>query len=104
MRTRIVLFAAVVAVILGIASPYMIVPTPDMSRFLYAWFYWLPGLADYWLWPESDTTFIALNMAVFTVQYLAVFALTWATVPLARTLRDFMRPHKHRGGLLRPRA
>lgn len=104
MRMRTIFFVAVVAIILGVASPYLADPTPDMSRALYAWFYWLPGLVGSWLWPESDIAFMALSMAVYAVQYFAAFALASATVPLARIVRDFMRPHKHRDGLLQPRT
>lgn len=100
MRTRIiVLFAA--AVVLGVASWYVVDPSPDMSSFTSAWFFWLPGWVHYWLWPETALGLMAMTMAVYTVQYLALFALLAALAPIARLVRDFMWPHKHRGGLVR---
>ena len=84
MLVRTMFFGAVVAIILGVTSPYVIVPTPDVSRLVYAWLYWP--------WLEPDTAFMALNIAVFTIHYLTVLALAWAIGRLARTLRDFMRP------------
>jgi hypothetical protein len=99
LSNRSIFLLAAVAIILGVASPYMVDPTPDTSRLVFAWFYWLPGVVGYWLWPESETAFMALWMWVCTLQYFAVFMFLAAVAPL---VRDFLKPHKHRGGLIRP--
>lgn len=72
------------AVVLGIASPYMVNPAPDMSAVVFAWFYWLPGIVTYWLSPEGDAAFMALSMAVYTIQYIVAFVLAALTVQAGR--------------------
>ncbi len=82
MRMRAACLLAAIAVALGIASPWLTDLALDAEGYrrpvLYHWFYWLPGQVSYWLWPESDAAFMALGMAVYAVQYLALFGLVWA--------------------------
>jgi hypothetical protein len=103
MRMRIIVLFAI-AVVLGIASWYVVDPSPEMSSLASAWFFWLAGWVHLWVWPKSALGFTAMTMAVYTVQYMALFALVAALAPVARLVRDFMRPHKHRGGLVDRRA
>jgi hypothetical protein len=103
MRIRIIVLIAV-AIGLGIASWFVADGSPDMSTFTSAWFFWLAGWVHYWVWPDSATGLMAMTMAVYTVQYLVLFTLLTALAPIGRLVQDFMRPHKHRGGLLNRRA
>lgn len=100
MRIRIIVVLLLAAILLGIASWYMVSPTPDMPRLVYLWFYGLAGLVDYWIWPESNFGFMVMSMTVYTVQFILLFALVASIVPAAHLIRDFLRPHKHRTGLL----
>jgi len=64
----------------------------------------MPIRVIYWLEPESDFAFLTLWRAVLTLQYSAVFFLVWASVPLARFIQHFIKPHRHRTGLLQRSA
>lgn len=99
MRARIIVLL-VTAVLLGVASWYLVHPSPEMSSFASAWFFWLAGWVHLWMWPESAIGLMAMTIAVYTVQYLALFALLAALVRSAHLIRNFLRPHKHRGGLV----
>jgi hypothetical protein len=101
MRARKIVGLFAIAVVLGIASWYAVEPSPEMSSLASAWFFWLPGWAHYWLWPESAIGLMAMTIAVYTAQYFAVFLFLAAGAPLAR---DFLQPHKHRVGLLGRRS
>ncbi len=81
---RSIILLAAAAVVLGIASPYMVNPAPDMSAVVFAWFYWLPGIVTYWLSPEDDAAFMALAMAVYAIQYFFALALAALTVQAGR--------------------
>jgi hypothetical protein len=105
MRFRTICLLSAAAIVMGVASPYLTgVALDDQYRripFLYDWFYLVPGVLNHWLDPESDTAFMALHMAVLTVQYLIVFV---AVPPAVSLAGDFLRPHKHRGRLVDRRA
>jgi hypothetical protein len=91
------------SIVLGIMSPLMVNPTPDMSAVVFAWFYWLPGLVNHWLSPEDDAAFMALAMARV---HGAVLDRLWLGrgCTAGRSIGDgLMRPHKHRGGLMCPK-
>jgi hypothetical protein len=73
----------------------------------HAWFYALPTMVDLWLWPEGPTLMLLLAMAVFTVQYLALFATVVGLLQFAQVAQDFISSYKHRrsaGSLMRRRA
>jgi hypothetical protein len=99
MRSRIIVLFAIAAV-LGVASWYVVDPSPGMSSFTSAWFFWLPGWVHYWIWPESALGLMAMTMAVYTVQYVVLLGLLAGLRPIARLVQDFLRPHKHRNGLV----
>jgi hypothetical protein len=100
MKNRAILLC-IAAVILGIGSPFAAGAFANSP--LHAWFYLLPTAVDQWLWPEGDLQMVALAMAVFTIQYLALFAVATAAPPLIRIALDFLSPPRHRRGLMRPR-
>lgn len=100
MRIRIIAVLIAIAVVLGVASWYLVDSSAEMSGPAYAWFFWLPGWAHYWLWPESAFGLMVMTMAVYAVQYLAVFGLLVLLPCAARVMRDFLRPHQHRAGLI----
>jgi hypothetical protein len=93
--------AIAVSIALGVGSWYAVDPSPGMSALASVWFFWLAGWVHYWVWPESASGLMAMTMAVYTLQYLALFALLAALRPAARLVQDFMRPHKHRSELVR---
>jgi hypothetical protein len=102
MRYRLMLWLAAAALELGMASFFIASPTSD--GFLYAWFYWLPSIVSYWVNPEADAAFVALSMAVYTVQYLALFGLlAWSTVAVKFAV-DFVGLAKHKRVLTHRRA
>jgi len=102
MRYRLMLLLAATAFGLGIASFFIASPASD--GFLPAWFYLLPGIVSYWVDPEADTAFVALSMAVYTAQYLALFSLLAWTPAAVKFAVDFIGPPKHRRILARRRA
>jgi hypothetical protein len=109
MRTKSIwLLAAATAIALGIVSPYFSGLAVDRQLHnvpvVFEWFYWLPTLVDFWLAPESDLAFMTLWRVVLTLQYLAVFAMIWASTHLTIVLQHFVKPHRHRGGLVSRRA
>lgn len=111
MRKHIVLQMFAAAIALGIASPFLInlgPPGAETSDSLFhAWFYALPTIVDLWLWPEGPILMLLLAMAVFTIQYLALFAGVAGLLQLAKVAQDFFSPYKHRrsaGSLMRRRA
>jgi hypothetical protein len=107
MRTRAICLLAAAASALGIISPFITGMAVDSDfksiPFVY-WFYWLPGLVTYWIDPESDSAFMAVSMAVYAVQYLALFGVIWSSTRAAAVVLHFINPHRHRGGLVRRRT
>jgi len=95
---RSIVLLAFAAAVLGIASPYLVDPAPDMSAVVFAWFYWLPGLVSYWLSPEDDATFMALAMAVYAAQYVVLFAGAVMAIPLVKVVVGFARAPRKAGG------
>jgi hypothetical protein len=105
MRIRTVCLLAATAIALGVASPYLDHLCLDDQHhripFLYDWFHWLPGIISYWLEAESDTAFMALWVAICVLQYLMLFVALWALARFVTLLHHFIRPHRHRAGLIR---
>lgn len=97
MRKIIILVLA--AYVLGFVSPWL--ASPDNGPVLYAWFNWLPFLADQWLLPESASLALALDVSVLAVQYIALFAAVVALRPMGKALVDFLSAPRHRSGLVR---
>lgn len=103
MRSR-WLFYMIVAIVLGAVSPAVasLTSVVDLSN---------PSLFDWWflIGPLTFATYVSpvaeyrvpLWNAIYTLQYLALFAAMAAFVPLARFLRDFVGRPRHRGGLVR---
>lgn len=91
----------IAAVFFGIASPFLAGIFADGP--LHPWFFVLPTAVDLLLWPEGESLMLALAMLVFTLQYLALFAVAVATPPLIRLAQDFLAPPRHRSGLIDPR-
>lgn len=103
MRYRLMLLLAATA-LLGVASFFIASPVNGSDSVLHAWFYFLPGIVSYWVSPETDTAFVALAIAVWAVQYLALFSLlAWSPV-LVKFAVDFVGPPKHRRILTRRRS
>lgn len=99
---RLMLLLGAIASALGVASFF--IASPGSDGLLHGWFYLLPGIVSYWVDPETDTAFVALAMAVYTAQYLALFGLlTWAPAAV-RFAVDFVGPPKHRRILARRRT
>lgn len=99
------------AVALGVASPFLVHLGPagaaTSDGLFHAWFYAMPTMVDLWLWPEGPILMLLLAMAVFTVQYLALFAAVVGLLQFAKVAQDFISPYKHRrsaGSLMRRRA
>lgn len=57
---------------------------------LYAWFFLMPTLVDQALWLEDPSAILAVAVAVYAVQYLALFGLLEGGSRLARVARDFL--------------
>jgi hypothetical protein len=95
-----VIAAAVLAAVSpAIASLRTVVDLSDPSLFDW-WFLVLPLTID--MVVSTDPAYrIPLWIAVYAVQYLALFAVTANVAPLVRVARDFIGPPRHRGGLLR---
>jgi hypothetical protein len=111
MRKRTVLLMCAAAVVMGVASPFLVAfGPPDAATsdgLFHAWFYLLPTAVDQWLWPEEPIVMQLLAMAVLAAQYLALFGAVAGLLQIARVMHDFIRPHKHRRGaasLMRRRA
>lgn len=68
----------VLAIVLGYLSPWL--ASPDDGAILFAWFNWLPILADQWLLLDG-TPALVLDVSILAAQYLAVFV---AAAPLLR--------------------
>ena len=100
MRYRLMLLLAAIALGLGIASFFIASPAIGSDGFLHAWFYLLPGIVSYWVSPEANTAFVALAMAVYTAQYLALLSLLVWSAALVKFAVDFVGP-KHRRILAR---
>ena len=96
------------SVFLGTFSPALVSLGGDFSDptarhgLFYAWFYWLPVHVDQLLMPDGDVLTIGLAMATYIVQYAMLFAVLRVAAKTGRVLMDFMRPHKHRAGLIQP--
>jgi hypothetical protein len=101
-RYRLMLLLAATALGLGIASFFIASPAND--GFLHAWFHLLPGIVSYLVSPESDTAFVALTMAVYTVQYLALCSLLAWSPEAVKFAVDFIGRPKHRRILTRRRS
>jgi len=98
-------FAAASA-FLGTFSPALVSVGGDFSDptsrhgLFYAWFYWLPVHVDQLLMPDSGALTIGLGMAVYMLQYAALFTVMKIVAKSGQVLVDFLRPHKHRAGLI----
>jgi hypothetical protein len=94
------------SVFLGTFSPAFISLGGDFSDpasrhgLFYTWFYWLPVHVDQLLMPDGDALTIGLAMAVYIAQYAMLLAVLKVASNSARVFVDFMRPHKHRAGLI----
>jgi len=111
MRKPTVLKLGAAAIALGAASPFLVNLGPagaaTSDGLFHAWFYALPTMVDLWLWPEGPILMMLLAMAVFTVQYLALFAAVTGLLQFAKVAQDFISPYKYRrsaGSLMRRRA
>jgi hypothetical protein len=111
MRKHTVLKLGAAAIALGVASPFLINLGPagaaTSDGLFHVWFYAMPTMVDLWLWPEGPILMLLLTMAVFTVQYLALFAAIAGLLQLAKVAQDFISPYKHRrsaGSLMSRRA
>ena len=111
MRKQTVLKLGAAAIVLGVASPFLVNFGPagaaTSDGLFHAWFYALPTMVDLWLWPEGPILMLLLAMVVFSVQYLALFAAVVGLLQCAKVAQDFISPHKHRrsaGSLMRRRA
>jgi hypothetical protein len=99
------LFAAV-SVFLGTFSPALVRLGGDFSDpasrhgLFYVWFYWLPTRVDWLLMPNSDALTLGLAIAVYVAQYATLLAVVAAVAHTGRILLDFLKPHKHRAGLI----
>lgn len=60
----------------------------------------LPLTFDMYVSPAAEYR-IPLWIAIYTIQYLALFAAMAASGPVVRFLRDFIGRPRHRGGLVR---
>jgi hypothetical protein len=95
------------SVFLGIFSPALVPLGRDFSDpvsrhgLFYIWFYWLPVQVDRLLMPDGDALTLGLAMAVYVAQYATLFAAVVAAAHMGRILLDFLKPHKHRAGLVR---
>jgi hypothetical protein len=69
--------------------------------FFYAWFYWLPTRVDLLFMPGGYELMMGLALAVYVAQYAIVLVAINLTLRGMRIVIDFVRPHKHRGGLVR---
>jgi hypothetical protein len=69
--------------------------------FFYAWFYWLPIRVDLLFRPNGYELTMGLACAVYVVQYVGVLVAINLTSRVVGTMIDFLRPHKHREGLVR---
>lgn len=101
---------AMAAFVLACASPFIahlgggFADPATHHGIFYVWFMAIPATVDQLVWPESDVGMIMLAVMVYTVQYLALFALLAAPLPAARFLQDFIAgPQHRRDGLVRPR-
>ena len=111
MRKHTVLKMGAAAIALGVASPFLVNLGPagaaTSDGLFHAWFYALPTMVDLWLWPEGPIPMLLLAMVVFTMQYLALFAVVAGLLQFAKVAQDFISPYKHRrsaGSLMRRRA
>ena len=111
MRKHTVLKMCAAAIALGIASPFLVNLGPPGAAtsdgLFHAWFYALPTIVDLWIWPEGPISMLLLAMAVFTMQYLTLFAGVAGLLQLANVAQDFFSPFRHRrtaGSLMRRRA
>ena len=95
MRKAIFVLAAIV---LAYFSPWM--ASPDDGLILWAWFNWLPTLAAQWSMTDSQPLALAVDVAVLTAQYLALFAVIGLLRPLAMLAADFVKGPRHRNGLV----
>jgi hypothetical protein len=94
------LFLAVVSLVLAsVGGDY----TDPASRhgFFYAWFYWLPVRIDLLFMPGGYELMMGLVFAVYIAQYGIVLVAINLAARGARTVIDFIRPHRHRVGLAR---
>jgi hypothetical protein len=66
----------------------------------YIWFYWLPVHVDRLLMPDGDVLTIGLAVAAYVVQYALLLAFMKVVAHLAQIISDFLKPHKHREGLI----
>jgi len=102
------LFAAV-SVFLGTFSPAFVSLGGDFSEpasrngLFYAWFYWMPLRVDQLLMPNGDVLTLGLAIGVYVAQYAMLLALAAAAAHTGRIFVDFLKPHKHRAGLI-PRS
>jgi hypothetical protein len=67
----------------------------------YVWFYWLPIQMDLLFRPSGYELMMGLVFTVYVAQYVFVLVGINLTSRVVRTIIDFMRPHKHRVGLVR---
>jgi hypothetical protein len=94
------------SVFLGTFSPALVSLGGDFSDpssrhgFFYIWFYWLPVYADQLLMPDGNVLTIGLAIAVYVVQYAMLLVVLKAAANTAQTFVDFLKPHKHRTGLI----
>jgi hypothetical protein len=103
MRSR-WLFYVIAAIVLGAVSPAVasltsVVDLNNPSLFDW-WFLMLPLTFDMHVSPGAEYR-VPLWIAIYTLQYLTLFAAMAASVPPARFLRDFIGRPRHRGGLVR---
>jgi hypothetical protein len=94
------------SVFLGTFSPALIGLGGDFSDpasrygLFYFWFYWLPVHVDRLLLPDGDVLTIGLAVAVYIVQYAVLLAVLKVVANAAQMIMDFLKPHKHREGLI----
>jgi hypothetical protein len=94
------------SVFLGTFSPALISLGGDFSDptsrhgLFYFWFYWLPVRVDALLMPNGDSLMLGLAMAVYVAQYATLFAVVVAAAEMGRIFLDFLKPLKHRAGLI----
>jgi hypothetical protein len=99
-------FLVAASVFLGTFSPALVSLGGDFSDpasrhgVFYIWFYWLPVHADRLLMPDSDVLTIGLAIIVYVAQYAMLFGALKVAADVAQIFADFLRPHKHRAGLL----
>lgn len=97
-------FYVIAATVLGAVSPAVasltsVVDLNNPTLFDW-WFLMLPLTFDMHISPAAAYR-VPLWIAIYTLQYLALFVALAASAPLVRFLRDFVARPRHRSGLVR---